>query len=67
MSHYHFSTIVSVIIVLVINLTCALTLSSSSPSIKDKLLMKKNDTSLHTYQRASAHVNKMRNITALAH
>ncbi|CAF2038684.1 unnamed protein product [Rotaria magnacalcarata] len=67
MSHYHFSTIVSVIIVLVINLTCALTLLSSSPSIKDKLLMKKNDTSLHTYQRASAHVNKMRNITALAH
>ncbi|UJR33594.1 hypothetical protein I4U23_021031 [Adineta vaga] len=64
MSYYHYSTILIIIIVLVIHLTFAWTPPSS---IKDKLLSKKNDTSLHIHHRLPIQTNKLRNLSTLIH
>jgi len=66
MSHYHYSAIVIIVIVLVISLTFAST-PSPSLSIKDKLLSKKNGTSLNVQQQLSGQTSKLRNITTSIH
>lgn len=65
MSHYHFPTTISVIVVLVISLTYNGT-SASASSIKDKLSSKKNSTSWSIHQRISEQGGKLRNITTSA-
>lgn len=71
MSHYPYSAIIIIIIVLVTSLTFAWTLptssSLSSTSIKDKLLSKKNGTSLNVFNRLSGQTNKLHNITTSIH
>ncbi|CAF0750909.1 unnamed protein product [Rotaria sordida] len=62
MSHYYSSTI---IIVFVTSLTFVLSLSSSS--IKDKIVSKKNGTSLNLHNRISSQGGKLRNISTAIH
>ncbi|CAF4631188.1 unnamed protein product [Rotaria sp. Silwood1] len=67
MSHYYSSTIINIIIVLVISLTFAWSPSSSSSSIKDKIVSKKNGTSLNIINRISSQGDKVRNISVAIH
>ncbi|CAF0726839.1 unnamed protein product [Adineta ricciae] len=66
MIYYHYSAILIIITVLVIHLAFAWSPSSPS-SLKDKLRSKKNDSSSHIHDRASAQKTKLRNLTTLIH
>ena len=61
MSHYHYTAIISV---LVISLTFAW---PPSPSIKNKLIPKKNSTSLNIHHQISTQADRLRNRTISIH